>query len=142
MALLPIRFDEKSFFITILCFTLRWDYKQHYIKNIFQKIILDPFAILDEVHLKCDCIKGSVVNGLRQPILFSFVLYKPLIINYFVSLKQYTINKQTNLYSNTITFDMEGYDHKEVNLYGEKLRFTLQLIKFQGLYYSPDTKPW
>ena len=30
----------------------------------------------DEIHLKCDCIDGFVVNGLRQSILFSFVLYK------------------------------------------------------------------
>ena len=27
-------------------------------------------------HLKCDIIDGGVVNGLRQPILYSFVLNK------------------------------------------------------------------
>ena len=27
--------------------------------------------------LKCDVIDGSIQNGLRQPILFSFVLDKP-----------------------------------------------------------------
>ena len=26
------------------------------------------------MHLKCDVIDGSIQNGLRQPILFSFVL--------------------------------------------------------------------
>ena len=31
----------------------------------------------DKIHLKCDVIDGSVVNGLRQPILFSFTLDKP-----------------------------------------------------------------
>ena len=30
----------------------------------------------NKIHLKCDVIDGSVVDGLRQPILYSFVLYK------------------------------------------------------------------
>ena len=29
-----------------------------------------------KIHLKCDVIDGSVVNGLRQPIIYSFVLDK------------------------------------------------------------------
>ena len=31
---------------------------------------------IDEVHLKCDCITGSFVNGVREPILYSFALDK------------------------------------------------------------------
>ena len=31
----------------------------------------------DKVHLKCDCVDGSMVNGLREQILFSFVLSAP-----------------------------------------------------------------
>ena len=34
-------------------------------------------STIDEIHWKCDVIDGSVVNGLRQPTLFSFVLDKP-----------------------------------------------------------------
>ena len=26
----------------------------------------------DKVHLKCDCVDGSIVNGIREQILFSF----------------------------------------------------------------------
>ena len=33
-------------------------------------------SITTKIHLKCDVIDGSVVNGLRQPILYSFVLDK------------------------------------------------------------------
>ena len=33
--------------------------------------------VIDEICLKCDCINGSTLNGLRQPILFSFALDKP-----------------------------------------------------------------
>ena len=32
---------------------------------------------IDKVHLKCDCIDGSVVNGIREPILYSFALDQP-----------------------------------------------------------------
>ena len=31
----------------------------------------------NKIHLKCDFIVGSVVNALKQPILYSFVLDKP-----------------------------------------------------------------
>ena len=28
----------------------------------------------DKVHLKCDCVDGSIVNGIREQLLFSFNL--------------------------------------------------------------------
>ena len=31
----------------------------------------------DKTHLKCDCNNGGVVNGAREPILYSFLLDKP-----------------------------------------------------------------
>ena len=71
--IIAIRLDEKSFFSTILGFTPHWDYK-HYNKYISQKIVNLSTTI--KKHLKCDCIDGSVVDGLRHPILFSSVLDK------------------------------------------------------------------
>ena len=68
-----IRFDEQSFFSSILGFTPHWDYK-HHIKYISQKNV--NLSSSNKIHLKCDCIDGSVVNGLRQPILYSFILDK------------------------------------------------------------------
>ena len=32
---------------------------------------------IGKIHIKCDVIDGSVVNGIRERILFSFVLDKP-----------------------------------------------------------------
>ena len=32
---------------------------------------------IDKVHLKCDCVNGSIVNGVREQILFSFILSAP-----------------------------------------------------------------
>ena len=71
--IIAIRFDEKSFFSTILGFTAGWDYK-HYNKYISQKIV--NLSNTNKIHLKCGVIDGSVVNGLRQSILYSFVLDK------------------------------------------------------------------
>ena len=34
-------------------------------------------SIIDKVHLKCDCVDGSIVNGKREQILFSFNLRAP-----------------------------------------------------------------
>ena len=32
---------------------------------------------VDKVHLECDCINGNIVNGIREPILYSFALSSP-----------------------------------------------------------------
>ena len=71
--IIAIRFDEKSFFSNILGFIPGWDYK-FYNKYTSQKIV--NLSNTNKIHLKCDAINGSVVNGLRQPILYSFVLDK------------------------------------------------------------------
>ena len=63
--IIAIRFDEKSFFSTILGFTPGWDYK-HYNEYTSQKLV--NLGSTNNIHLKCYCIDGSVLNGLRQPI--------------------------------------------------------------------------
>ena len=35
------------------------------------------YKTTDEIHLKCDVIDGSVVNGIREPRPFSFISDKP-----------------------------------------------------------------
>ena len=71
--IIAISFDEKSFFSTILGFIPGWDYK-HYSNYISQKIV--NLGSTNKIHLKCDCIDGSIRNRLRQPILFIFALDK------------------------------------------------------------------
>ena len=86
-------------------------------------------STIDKIHLKTNVIDGSVVNGLREPVLFSFVLDKPRGITYFVNPRQYTTKKINKSVLNTITFHLEYDDNEEVNFNGETLSFTLQLIK-------------
>ena len=69
--IIAIRFDENSFFNTILGFTPGCDYK-HYNKYTSQKVV--NLGSTNKIHLNCDCIDGSVVNGIRQPILYSFYI--------------------------------------------------------------------
>ena len=35
------------------------------------------FTGVDRVHFKTDCINGSIVNGVSEPILYSFALSSP-----------------------------------------------------------------
>ena len=124
--IIAIRFDEKSFFSTILGFTPGWDYK-HYNKYTSQKIV--NLGNTNKKHLKCDCIDGSVVNGFRQPILYSFVLDK--LPGYKVFSEPETIHykKINKSVLNTITFYLEDDKNKEVDFNGETLTFTLQMVK-------------
>ena len=74
-----IKFDEKSFFGTLLGFTPYWDNKptnaihfDEYGVYISDKILNSN--TLKKIHLKSDVIDGSIQDGTRQPILFSFIL--------------------------------------------------------------------
>ena len=75
-ALRTLRFDERSFFHTLLGFTPYWDYKHTNSSGVFTSDKLLNLSTTNKIHLKCDVIDGSVLNGVRQPILYSFVLDK------------------------------------------------------------------
>ena len=124
--IIAIRFDEKSFFNTILGFTPGWDYK-HYNKYISQKIV--NLSNTNKIHLKCDCIDGTIQDGIRQPILFSFVLDKPAGYKVFCEPESIHYKKQNKSVLDTITFYLEDDNNEEVNFNEETLTFTLQMIK-------------
>ena len=126
IGIIAIRFDEKSFFSTILGFIPGWDYK-HYNKYVSQKIV--NLSNTNRIHLKCDAINGSVVNGIRQPILYSFVLDKPSGYKVFSEPETIHYKKINKAVLNTITFYLEDDNNEEVDFNGETLTFTLQMIK-------------
>ena len=86
---------------------------------------------IDKIHLKCDCIQGSIVNSIREPILFSFAFSSPPghkinkepIIKLFKKIKNSVLS--------LITIYFEDDDHKPVSFNGEKISFACQLIKIQ-----------
>ena len=67
----------------------------------------------DKVHLECDCVDGSIVNGIREQIKFSFNLSAP---------PGYKIIKELNiiLYKNktrldNVQFFLEDSNHNPVD---------------------------
>ena len=125
--IIATRFDlKKSFFSTILGFTPGWDYK-HYNEYTSQKIV--NLSDTNKIHLKCDVIDGSVVNGMRQPKLYSFVLDKKPGYKVFSEPETIHFKKLNISVLNTITFHLEDDNNEKVNFNGEALTFTLQMIK-------------
>ena len=74
-------------------------------------------------------IDGAVVNGLRRPILFSFVLDKKPGYEVFCQPEIVLYKKTHKSVLNTITFYLEDDNNEEVNFKGKTLTFSPQLIK-------------
>ena len=77
-----LRFDEKTFQITLFGFTPYWDYKPTNVIHADSPGVYTSEKFLnsntiDKINLKYDIIDDSVLSGLRQPILYSFGLDKP-----------------------------------------------------------------
>ena len=129
-------FTEKSFFYTILGFTRSRSYLLNDIEGFYQLIAGSyksdrPINItgIGKIHLKCDCIQGSIVNGIRESILYSFALSSPPghIIYKKPRIKLFRkVNKP--VFSHR-TFYFEVDDHKPVDFNGEIISFTCQLNK-------------
>ena len=79
--------------------------------------------------MTCDVIDGSVVNGSRQPILYSFVLDKKPGYKVFSEPETIHYKKINKAVLNTMTFYLENDDNEEVDFNGETLTFPLQMIK-------------
>ena len=126
-----LKFDKKSLFITVLVCLPFWDYKNpvetrnfvYYSEKNRKK------SINDEIHLKCDVIDGSVLNGVRQPIFHSFVLDKPSPHKVFCEPGTIHYEKLNKHHLNTKTLYLEDDHNEEVNFNGETLTFILRMIK-------------
>ena len=70
---------------------------------------------INKIHLKCDVIDGSVVNGIREPILISFILDKPPRYKVFCEPEKIHHKKLDESVSNTVTIDLQDDSNKEVN---------------------------
>ena len=131
-----IRFTKKSFFYVILGFTQSHSRELGDIPSFIQLIpggykSDKPINItgIDKNHLKCDCINGSIVNGTREPFLFSFALsskpghkmYKEPRVKLFKKINKSVLSH--------ITFYLEDDDHEPVDFNNKTLSFSCQLIK-------------
>ena len=129
-------FTNKSFFYTILGFTQSHSYPLDDIDGFYQLIAGSyksdkPINItgIDKVHVKCDCIDGSIMNGVREPILYSFALDQPPGHKIYKEPKVKLFKKINKSVLSHITFYLEDDDYKPVDFNNEIVLFTCQLIK-------------
>ena len=88
---------------------------------------------IDKIHLKCDCIQGSIVNGIRETILYSFALSSPPGHKIYKEPRIKLFKKINKSIVSHITFYFEDDDYKPVDFNNEIVSFTCQLIK---IYYT------
>ena len=86
---------------------------------------------IDKVHLKCDCIIGSIVNGIREPVLYSFALISPPGQEIYKEPKIKLFKKMNKSVLSNITFYLEDDDHKSVEFDGDTISFTCQLTRIE-----------
>ena len=129
-------FTEKSFFYTFLGFTQSRFYPLDDIDGFYQLIagsyISDkPINItgIDKILLKCDCIQGIILNGIREPILYSFALSSPLGHKIYKEPRIKLFKKVNKSVRSHITFYFKDDDYKPVDFHNETISFTCQLIK-------------
>ena len=129
-------FTEKSLFYTILGFTRSRSYPLDDIDGFYQLIAGSyksdrPINVtgIDKIHLKCDCIQGSIVNGIREPILYSFALSSPPGHKIYKQPRVKLFKKINKSVLSHITFYFEDDDYKPVDFNNETISFTCQLIK-------------
>ena len=129
-------FTEKSFFSTILGFTQSRSYPLDDIDGFYQFVSGSyksdrPFNItgIDKILSKCDCIQGSIINGVREPILYSFALSSPPGHKIYKEPRVKLFKKINKSVLSHITFYFEDGDYKPVDFHNENISFTCQLIK-------------
>ena len=131
-----LMFTERSFFYTILGFTQSRSYPLDDIDGFYQIIAGSyksdkPINItgIDKIHLKCGRIQGSIVNGIREPILYSFALSSPPGHKIYKEPRVKLFKKVNKSVLSHITFYFEDDDHKPVDFHGDTISLTCQLIK-------------
>ena len=82
-----------------------------------------------KIHLNCDCIQGSIVNGIQEPILYSFALSSAPGHKIFKKTRIKLFKKINKSILSHITFYFEDDDYKPVDFNNETRSFICQLIK-------------
>ena len=79
---------------------------------------------IDKVHINCNCVNGSIVNGTREPILFSFDLSSLPGHRIYTEPRIKLFRKINKSVWSHITFHLEDDDQKTADFFIETLSFT------------------
>ena len=131
-----IRFTEKCFFHVLLGLTQSDSGEIGDIKGFVQ---LTPGTYKSDKHvnitgvdkflLQCKCKQGSIVNGIRKTILYSFVFSSPPVHKIYKEPRIELFKKINKSVLSHFIFYLEDDDHKAVDFNGKTVSFTCQLIK-------------
>ena len=90
-----------------------------------------PINITDvaNINLKCECVNVIIVNGVREPILYSFGSDKPPGHKFYKTTGTKLFKKLNKSILSPITLYLEGDDHKPVDFNGEAITFTRQIFE-------------
>ena len=129
-------FTNKSFFYTILRFTQSHSYPWDDIDGFYQLIPASyksnksiNITRVEKVHLKCIVVDGSIVNGVREPIFYSFALDQPPGHKIYKEPKVKLFKKINKRVLSHITFYLGDDNYIPVDFNNETVSFTCQLIK-------------
>ena len=132
-----IRFTKISFFYTTLGLiqynsstSSDIDGFVQLIPGICKSIKPNNITGVVEIHLKCNCTIGSILNGVREPILYSSALDKPPDQKIYKepTIKLFKkINESVPCYISLFFLEDDG--HKPVDFFLETINFTSHLIK-------------
>ena len=132
-----MKFTKKFFFYTILGFTQSQSGTQSDFEGFVQlipgsqeshKLIIK--TDVEKIHLKCDCFNDSIVNGIREPILYSFALDLPPGLKIYEEKEPRTILfKKINKSVLSHNFFLKDDDKKPVDFIGETISIACQLVK-------------
>ena len=130
------KFRKNSFFYTISGFTQSHLGPLGDIEGFIRKL---PGTIkskkpinntgIDEIHLKYDCISGSIVIGIRKPISYSFAFNSPPAHKIKKEPRIKLFKKINEPVLSHFIFYLEDDDYKAVSFNGETISFTRQLNK-------------
>ena len=84
--------------------------------------------------MKCDCINRSILNGIRESILFSFGLSSPSGHKIYKEPRIKLFKKVNKSVLSHISFYLEDDDYKTVDFHNEMITFTCLTLKIYYLF--------
>ena len=131
-------FTKKTFFYTIISFIQSYSRVLCNIEGFFHlmggsKKAKKPINItgIDKINLKWDCINRYIVNGIREPTLYSFALDKPRGQKINKEPRINFLKKLNKSVPSRLTFYLEDDDYKPVKFIGETISCICQLMKIR-----------
>ena len=82
----------------------------------------------EKIHLKGDCVDVSIVNGIREQILFSFNLRAPPGHKFIKEPNIFLYKEINKTRPDNVQFFLEDSNHNPVDFKNETITFTIQIV--------------